>query len=83
MYGIERWFEIAKDGTATRPNDSGRFWINNDMLCYKWQRHLHGLSERGVAGCVPLFRNPFGSQENSDEYLLINEWGMSPFTMVD
>jgi len=80
IHGFERWYEIAKDGKATRPNDIGRFWIENDMLCYQWQKQRHDLSE---GGCVPVFRNPFGSQERSDEYLLINEWGMSPFTMVD
>jgi TolB-like protein/class 3 adenylate cyclase len=80
MYGIERWYEIAKDGEATRPNNIGRFWIDNDMLCYQWQKLKSGLSE---GGCVPVFKNPSGSQERSDEYLLINEWGMSPFTMVD
>jgi len=80
MYGIERWYEIAKDGEATRPNNIGRFWIDNDMLCYQWQKLKSGLSE---GGCVPVFKNPSGSQERSDEYLLINEWGMSPFTLVD
>jgi len=80
FYGAELFFEIAKDGKATRSNDIGRFWIDNDMLCFQWQKKKHGL---GVEWCGPVFRNPRGSPESSDEYLLINEWGILPFTLVD
>jgi len=77
-HDIEYWWKIAKDGKATRPNDIGRFWIDNDMLCFQWQK-----SSLKAEWCGPVFRNPRGNPESSDEYLLINDWGIIPFTLVD
>jgi tetratricopeptide (TPR) repeat protein len=79
-YGVELFFEIAKDGKAIRSNDNGRFWINNDMLCFKWQKPKNAL---GAEWCGPVFRNPDGSQETSDEYLHITDFGIAPYTLVD
>ncbi len=76
--GFEVWSEIAKDGKATRPKDIGRYWIDSDMLCSQWQKLGFGAE-----WCGPVFRNPLGSPESSDEYLLINDWGIIPFTLVD
>jgi tetratricopeptide (TPR) repeat protein len=80
MYNVELFFEIAKDGKATRSNDNGRFWIDNDMLCCQWQKYEHGL---GAEWCGPVFRNPRGSTETSDEYLHITDFGIMPYTLVD
>ena len=79
-YGVELFFQIAKDGKATRSNDNGRFWIDNDMLCFKWQKPKNAL---GAEWCGPVFRNPDGSQETSDEYLHITDFGIAPYTLVD
>ncbi len=78
--GFEVWIEIAKDGKATQPNDIGRYWIDNDMLCRQWQKKTHGF---GVEWCGPVFRNPRGNPESSDDYLFIIDWGILPFTLVD
>ncbi len=80
MYGVELFFEIAKDGKATRSNDNGRFWIDNDMLCLQWQKLRHALA---AEWCGPVFRNPDGSPETSDEYLHITDFGIEPYTLVD
>jgi hypothetical protein len=48
------------------------------MLCQQWQKD--GL---GAEWCGPVFRNPLGSQESSDEYFLITDFGIGPFTLVD
>jgi TolB-like protein/Tfp pilus assembly protein PilF len=79
-YGVELFFEIDKDGKATRSNDNGRFWIDNDMLCFKWQKPKNAL---GAEWCGPVFRNPYGSQETSDEYLHITDFGIAPYTLLD
>ena len=76
--GFEVWTEIAKDGKATRSKDIGRYWIDSDMLCSQWQKLGFGAE-----WCGPVFRNPRGNPESSDEYLLINDWGIIPFTLVD
>jgi TolB-like protein/class 3 adenylate cyclase/Tfp pilus assembly protein PilF len=80
MYGVELFFEIATDGKATRSNDNGRFWTNNDMLCFKWQKPRNAL---GAEWCGPVFKNPRGSPETSDEYLHITDFGIIPHTLVD
>ena len=79
-YGVELFFEIAKDGKATRSNDNGRFWIDKDMLCFQWQKPMNAL---GAEWCGPVFKNPRGNQETGDEYLQITDFGISPFTLVD
>jgi len=78
FYGIEYWWKIAKDGKATRPKDIGRFWIDNDMLCFQWQK-----SAKKAEWCGPVFKNPRGNPESSDDYLFITEYGIFPFTLVD
>ena len=80
IYGIEFRYEIAKDGKATRPMDHGRAWIDNDMLCIHWQRYEHGL---GAEWCGPVFRNPRGSPESTDEYLYFVQGSINPFMVVD
>jgi hypothetical protein len=80
MYGVELFFEIAKDGKAIRPNDTGKFWIDNDMLCFQWQKPRNAM---GAEWCGPVFKNPRGSPETIDEYLYITDFGISPYTLVD
>lgn len=82
-YRIDR----TRDGNMTyrnvsgHPNDmddKGTSWIENDMLCNKWQIH-----EYGIKHCMTVFRNPEGTPEMKDEYLKINDFGIIPFSPVD
>ena len=78
LYSIELWFQIAVDGKATGWKGAGKFWIDKDMLCQKWENVLFQTE-----WCGPVYRNPQGSPESSDDYLLINEMGIWPFTLED
>ena len=55
-------------------SDIGKWWVESDMLCSKWK--LFDDS------CFPVFRNPDGTPEGKDEYLLINFIGIDPFSSV-
>jgi TolB-like protein len=87
MAGSEGLIERAKDGTAychqcikefglTRSvltfRDTGKSWIEDDMLCDQWQTRYQGQKI-----CSPVFRNPDGKLERFDEYLSIPGLGES------
>ena len=80
LYDVERRIEIAKDGTATRTGDTGKIWIDNDSLCRRFQKYEYGM---GAVWCGPVFSNPRGSSESTDEYLWIDELQIIPFTVLD
>jgi hypothetical protein len=54
--------------------DSTKWWIEGDMLCLKKWKWL--------SGCYPVFRNPEGTPEGKDEYLLMHGAGSFPFSTI-
>jgi hypothetical protein len=58
--------------------DEGTSWIEGDMLCEHWQ-----FREFGIKNCWTLFPNPEGMPEMKDEYLLISDFRIHPFSPVD
>jgi TolB-like protein len=76
-------FERSLDGKANfrgfiTGSDSGKSWIENDLLCDQWQERFEGHKI-----CYPVFRNPEGTPENKDEYLIIYTWGFFTFSVLD
>ena len=54
--------------------DSSKYWIEGDMLCTKkWE---------WLSGCYPVFRNPEGTPEGKNEYLLVHGAGSFPFSTI-
>lgn len=81
------WVERTVDGKATwsvppntafEYNDSGRSWIENDMLCNQWQLHFIGLKH-----CMPIFRNPEGTPDMKNEYIAVSDFNFQLFSPVD
>ncbi len=76
------WVERTKDGKATirggDGSDSGKSWIEDDMLCDQWDNLFDGLKD-----CWPIYRNPEGTYENNDEYLGTLSYGIYPFSPVE
>ena len=76
------WVERSKDGKATirggEGSDSGKSWIEDDMLCDQWE-NLYG----GLKDCWPVYRNPEGTAEKNDEYLGAPGYGVYPFSPVE
>jgi hypothetical protein len=58
--------------------DAGKSWINGNMLCEQWKSRI-----KAQKYCVCIFRNPLGTAENMNEYLLITDWGIYPCSRVN
>ena len=75
------WIERSSDGEATIRNgdnsDTGKSWIENDMVCDQWDNLYEGLKD-----CWPVFRNPEGAPEKNDEYIGVPDYGIYPFSQV-
>jgi tetratricopeptide (TPR) repeat protein len=73
--------ERSKDGKAKirdgDQSDTGRSWIENDMLCDQW-----GSFHESLEDCWVVYRNPEGTPERNDEYLGAPGYGIYPFSLV-
>ena len=80
--GKQWWIERSKDGKATirdgKDSDTGKSWIEEDMLCDQWNSLYESLRD-----CWVVYRNPEGTSENSDEYLGAPGYGIYPFSLVE
>ena len=76
------WIDRAKDGEATirsfLGSDSGRSWIQGDILFDQWNLFMEGVKFSGY-----VFRNPDGTPEKKDEYLRLDDFGFISFSPVD
>ena len=76
------WIDRTKDGKATirspLGSDSGRSWVEGDILWDQWQMFMQGVKDSGH-----VFRNPDGAPEKNDEYLKITDFGPVAFSPVD
>mgnify|MGYP002633238108 CR=1 FL=1 len=71
-----------KDGEASYQcgdfSDTGKSWVENDMLCNQWKK-LYG----GIKDCMPVFKNPEPRPEKDEEYIATPVYGVSPFSVAD
>jgi len=77
--------DFTKDGEITMHlfsdgpvYDTGKGWIEGDMLCCHWETSLEGLTY-----CLTVFRNPEEMPEIEDEYIAVTDWGSFTFSVVD
>jgi len=79
--GQQWWVERSQDGKAAirdgDDSDSGKSWIEEDMLCDQWDNLYEGLKD-----CWVVYHNPEGTPENNDEYLGAPGYGIYPFSLV-
>jgi hypothetical protein len=82
MTGKQWWIERTTDGKAIirggEGSDSGKSWIEDDMLCDQWDNLYEGLKD-----CWPIYRNPEGTPEKNDEYLGVPNYSIYPFSTVE
>ncbi|MHC4459142.1 MAG: hypothetical protein ACYS0I_19040 [Planctomycetota bacterium] len=76
----KKWrVERSKEGKATirdgDDSDTGKSWIEEDMLCDQW--------DEGLKDCWVVYRNPEGTPDNNDEYLGAPGYGIYPFSQVE
>ena len=79
----KQWsIERGEDGTAAirdgDKSDTGKSWIEEDMICDQWDNFLENLRD-----CWVVYRNPEGMPENNDEYLGAPGYGIYPFSRVE
>ena len=76
------WIERSEDGLAIirdgDTSDSGKSWIEEDMLCDQWDNLYESLKD-----CWVVYRNPEGTPENNDEYLGAPGYGIYPFSLAE
>jgi hypothetical protein len=72
----------TKNGEATYTcgdsSDSGKSWVENNMLCNQWKERYGGIKD-----CMPIFKNPEPRPGKKEEYLSIPVYGIYPFSVVD
>ena len=81
------WIERTEDGKAIVSSipgeignftDTGRSWIQDDMLCDQWE-----IIEGGLTYCMSVFRNPEGTHEMNNEYIAVSDFSFQLFSPVD
>jgi hypothetical protein len=81
--GKQWWVERSRDGKATirdgDDSDTGKSWIEADMLCDRWDNLYESLKD-----CWVVYHNPEGTPEKNDEYLGAPGYpGPYPFSLVE
>jgi hypothetical protein len=76
------WIERSEDGKATIRDgdnaDTGKSWIEEDMLCDQWDNLYENLKD-----CWVVYRNPEVAPDKNDEYLGAPGYGVFPFSLVE
>jgi hypothetical protein len=76
------WIERSEDGKAVirdgDKSDTGKSWVEEDMLCDQWDHLYENLKD-----CWVVYRNPEGTSENTDEFLGAPGYGIYPFSVVE
>jgi hypothetical protein len=56
----------------------GKSWIEGDMLVHQWEKRWDGLKYY-----ISVFRNPEGTPQKKNEYILITDWNMQIVSIED
>jgi hypothetical protein len=70
-------FRTVKNEQEQILSDTGKSWIEGDMICQQHQKRLWGLEF-----CSTVFRNPKGTDEGKDEYFFFQDFGSVAFSLV-
>ena len=80
--GRQWWIERNDSGKATirdgDKSDTGKSWIEENMVCDQWDNLYERLND-----CWVVYRNSEGTSEHMDEYLGTPGYGIYPFSVVD
>jgi tetratricopeptide (TPR) repeat protein len=82
-YGRKWSIKRTTDGRAEYILDSkvierGKSSIGGDMLCNKWEKRFQGLKY-----CFTVFRNPEGTPQEKNEYVIISDWDIYEVSIED
>jgi TolB-like protein len=69
--------EFAWRGAGEITSDTGRSRIEGDLICNQYQKRLWGIEN-----CGTVFRNPGGTYEGKDEYIICWDTGFSRLSVT-
>jgi hypothetical protein len=76
------WIERQENGKAAirygGNADTGKSWIEDDMICDQLENLYENLTD-----CWVVYRNPEGSPETHDEYIGAPGYGVYPFSIMN
>lgn len=76
------WEERTEDGRASFHNpwgeDNGTSWVEDDMVCQKWDLWWGGLKY-----CFDVYRNPAGTREMKNEYIRVSDFAVQTFSPMN
>jgi hypothetical protein len=83
---VDFYVERTKDGKSTWTvpvnsldyGDSGKSWIEDDMLCDQWNIHFSGTKY-----CMSVFRNPEENFEKKNKYIAVSDTDFIKFGVVE
>ena len=80
--GQQWWIERSEEGDAAirdgDTSDTGKSWIEEDMLCDQWDNLYESLRD-----CWVIYRNPEETPDRNDEFLGAPGYGIYPFSLVE
>lgn len=81
--GKQYWWEWDKNGKFKVDmqvfKDTGKSWVERDIFFIQFDKFLGGLPYGTV-----IYRNPDGSMESQNEYLIVSDTGsITPFAPID
>ncbi|NOQ43102.1 MAG: tetratricopeptide repeat protein, partial [Dehalococcoidia bacterium] len=56
----------------------GKSWIEGDMLIHQWEKRYEGLKYY-----ISVFRNPEGTPQEKNEYILLSDWNIYGVSLED
>lgn len=74
------WLSCEKDKGLYRNaamSANVNVWVEDDMICRQGKDLYEGLKD-----CAYVYTNPDGKDENKDEYFLMTDYGIYPFSIV-
>ena len=84
IWGKSQWtINRPKDGEATfwwgtKIIGNGKSWVEGDALCNQWRDRYGGLSY-----CGDVYRNPQGTLEEKNEYVIVDDRGIFGCSVED
>ena len=81
QYGVSPYDEMNKDEVSRKEvkmTFTGKAWIDGDMFFKQYKSYRIGRKMHAT-----IFRNPEGTLENKDEYLMVWDKTTFPFSVVD
>ena len=80
--GSEWSQEVTKDGevifrsaSLAEGVDTGRSWVEGDRIWFQFRKHTSG-----IAYCLTIFKNPRGTPQGKNEYVIFSDYAMSTFS---